>query len=188
MAQLLLVSTIAGCLVPQPNQYFEDIPAQRNRSPAFVSWTPTAFETLATVGTITATCKPSDAFQVTINEPDGDTVQALWYVYAPQNFAIDMAPAGYPTPIYGTDSTDPSKRMVTAPGAVAAALGNAQVGTKVVVEVFVTDSDFASDTSGLYFFPATGKRRPLDLPDGGRLQDDAYVINLRWLVTVVTCK
>jgi hypothetical protein len=167
LAGVLLV-LCAGCLVPQEETVFPDLPKKENSRLKIVSTMPSDRKV-----TYVGTCDPG--FKVSVNDPDvGDTISSKWFIDRSTNSAsIDGRK------VYGAGT---ATRDVAAPVALTNQLLNITDKADHLLEVFVTDSDF-TDTVGLVERPPLGT-----LPDGGVWRDPAYIDSFLWVVSVNPCK
>lgn len=173
---LLWVVLVAGvgCVIPQDDVVFPDLPLKKNSPLSIVSYSPPGQrEQTAEVGMSSATCKPS-VFSVVVKDDDvNDQTRSLWY--------IDRTEGSSGIPGIA-DSVGSSIRTVKAPNTFNNQLSTLVDGKRHLVEVFVTDGDFDQDKVGEASRPPVGT-----LTDGGALIDPAYVDFNFWLVQVERC-
>ncbi len=175
LAHVLLLTVGTGCLVPQANPEFFDLPPKVNSAPAIVGALPKQQQAVIYIGTPTAGCSVTDSLQVTVREPDiSDISRSLWYI-DPSTNSGPVSPASV---VFG-GSPD---RVLIAPAALANQMSTLTDGRAHVVQVFVSDSEFTTS------FPPQGVREPISLPDGGTTADPAYVVSYIWLITVERCQ
>jgi hypothetical protein len=172
LAQALLCLGTQGCLLPQDDVVFPDLPPKKNSPLRIVSQQPPMREVSLKVGALSTTC-PANEFSVIVKDEDlGDTTRSLWFI----DRTMDTPPVAQTGYVPGGSV----QRVVTAPAALVSQLSALVDGQRHNVEVFVTDGEF-SDTVGQATYPAGGY-----LPDGG-LRDVAYVDSYLWLVEVQRC-
>jgi hypothetical protein len=163
-----------GCVIPQDDVVFPDLPQKKNSPLKIVTWSPPGQrEQTAEVGVSSATCKPT-VFSVVVNDPDAnDQTRSLWYIDRTE---------GSPGIPGIADSVGSNTRTVRAPNTFANRLSTLVDGKRHLVEVYVTDGDFDQDKFG------EASRLPVGtLIDGGPLLDPAYVDFNFWLVQVERC-
>jgi hypothetical protein len=186
LACALLVVT-SGCLLPQEETVFPDLPKRQNSPLRIVAQQPASLRPIyfARVAATPQGANCSPDFSVSVEDQDlsvedndpSDTqqsrpvVQHLWYI----NRGAELNSKHTGDPVSGPG---PSTRIVSAPVEVRTRL--AELKNAAVVEVFVTDGLFTS-TDGTAYLP------PVGLPDGGVLVDTAYVDSFLWLVTLESC-
>lgn len=178
MAGLLLCLVtgplVSGCLLPQDDQVISDLPPRRNTPPRIVRWQPERLPLTFYSGTGCV----NTTFSVFVADEDlSDTLRSYWFVDRTQ----DSAPYNG-APVFGSSNLT---REVVAPsgGRFATELTNLSTGSHSV-SVFVTDGDFQEIVDG----NITANNPPLLLPDGGLVDDEAYVDSHSWFVKVEPCQ
>jgi hypothetical protein len=175
MAGLLLAVVVgplgSGCLLPQDDQVFPELPPRRNTPPRIVNWAPEARAVY-----FSSTGCPNQAFSVTVVDDDtSDTLRALWFI----NRTKDSQPYSS-SPLFPSAS---ATRTIPAPtGRFVTDLANLSVGFHQVT-VFVTDGDFREVVDG----NISADRPPRALPDGGLVDDVAFIDTFSWFLEVQQC-
>jgi hypothetical protein len=163
---------LAGCLVPQDDVVFPDLPPRRNTPLRLVNWSPQDLRTTVLVGA-SASSGCATTFSAVVEDQDlSDTTQSQWY--------LDRTSTS-PSFNGETNFGGSTLRTIRAPAALLAQLGSYVDNQRHVVELFVTDGQF-TEVVGEARLPR------LDLPDGGFLQDTAYVDTKAWFVEVQRCE
>ncbi len=175
MAGLLLClgvsPLVSGCLLPQDDQVFSELPPKRNSPPRVVRWTP------AERGAFFAsTGCTNEAFSISVVDDDvADTLRALWF--------IDRTKDSQPYPVSPLFPTTSATRIIAAPtGRFITDLSNLGVGAHQV-SVFITDGEFQEIVEG----DIIAERAPRALPDGGLVEDVAYIAFFSWFLEVQQC-
>jgi hypothetical protein len=166
---------LTGCLLPQDEAVFPDLPPARNNPLRIVNWSPSDLETTVLVPASGASSGCATSFSVVVEDPDvADSTQSQWYIDRTAN-----SPSFNGLPNLGGSTV----RTIAAPTALLAQLGSSLYldNQRHVVEVFVTDGQFGTQ-------PGAASRPPVSLPDGGTLQDVAYVDTKAWFAVVQRCE
>lgn len=178
MARLLLCLVtgplVSGCLLPQDDQVFSDLPPKRNSPPRIVRWQPERLPLTFYSGTGCA----NTPFSVYVADEDlSDTLRSYWFIDRTQ----DSAPYNGAVVFGGSSLT----REVVAPGGgrFTTELSNLTTGSHYV-SVFVTDGDFQEIVDGNII----ADRPPRLLTDGGLVEDVAYVDTYSWFLKVEPCQ
>jgi hypothetical protein len=160
---------LAGCLLPQDEAVFPDLPPRRNTPPRVVTYAPPDLVTSVFVGT---TCV-NTTFSLSVEELDtADTLKSQWFIDR------KASSPSYP----GASVLGPAtQRDVEAPASLLLGLGSLLDAQRHLVEAFITDSEF-TETVG------EATRAPVTLPDGGVVVDIGYVVTKAWFVEVKPCE
>lgn len=163
----------SGCLWPQDDQLFSELPPQANRPPRIVPTLPIRPQ-LDSSFLPTKDGNPCPLpFAFSVEDPDiSDVIRTRWFVYEPGadrsvSFTGDRVPAGL---------TAVRPTTVTAPPALG------RTGSALIqngehrVEVVIADNEF--DGPDIDTLP-----KPRTLPDGGVVEDKAYTDSYIWIVT-----
>lgn len=173
LARLLLALgaslCLAGCLLPQDEAVFPDLPPRRNTPPRILDYAPPDLVTSVFVGT---SCV-NTTFTLSVEELDtSDTLKSQWFIDRTRS-SPSYQGASVPGPA--------TQRNIEAPASLLLGLGSFLDLQRHTVEAFITDSEF-TETVG------TATRAPVTLPDGGVLQDTGYVVTKAWFVDVKPCQ
>jgi hypothetical protein len=173
-AALLWLCLVAaqGCLIPQDDVVFPDLPDQKNLPLQIKGHTPGPDrEQTVFVGD---GCATPTSISVTVVEPNADdSTTSVWYV----DRTTTSPQADQEITTYGGSN----QRIVVAPGGVYRSLKAAIDGKRHVLEVFVTDGNFTPGDV------TTASRPPYGRTDAGLLSDPAYVDTFLWLVQPENC-
>jgi hypothetical protein len=164
-----------GCVVPQDDIVFPTLPPRKNFPLRIVRQEPLSREVTYLAGNC------ATPFSVNVVDPDvGDRIRYQWYV----DRTVDSTPVGS-----GFVNPGSGDKRVTSSAALNSRLAGLIDGKRHVVEVFVTDGEFAIDNIGPPSYPSGGTfTRPL--LDGGTETlelDQAYLDSYLWLVEVQRC-
>jgi hypothetical protein len=181
MAPMLLGMLGIACIIPQPFAVLSpDLPI-RNTPPRLLQ-TRVPSETRETVRA--GNCPNRTRFSAAVEEADvNDIINSVWVV----DFDRTRPLVARPQVPNGSQV-----RTVEQPTGLGGVLLGLIDGREHVVQVFVTDGEFAVDESQ----PYNTKSRPLRFPDGGAvLQEDggqavdqSYTDSDFWLVRVTPCE
>lgn len=179
MARLLLLVTCAaasGCLLPQDDVVYPDLPPAKNSPLRIVATKPQQAIITVPIGT-TPGCKPE--FNATVVDPDhkSDSIRSLWFV-DPQGGDFMTARLIVSGATVFPNVND--GRTVTAPTAVITQLSSLNDGRPHNLWVFVTDGEFVGATLDTFKLNRT-------LPDGTTVEDSAYIDSFWWQVEVQAC-
>jgi hypothetical protein len=173
MAGLLLwavCASMTGCLFPQDDQVFPELPPKRNGPMEIVNPTPLGPRVQFFNGT---TCT-NTSFKVTVEDEDlADLTFSRWFIDGTNTQPF------VPSSIQGGTA----RRDVNAPFALKTNLANRTAGTIVTLTVFVADTDFEVVDG-----KAVLNSRDLVLPDGGVLPDDGSSDMFTWTLDIVACQ
>jgi hypothetical protein len=163
-----------GCLIPQDDVVFPNLPDQKNLPLQIKGHTPgpDREQTVIAGDKCIATSTP---IGVTVFEQNvDDSTISQWYIDRTNNSGFVDG---------DTTFGGSTQRIISASGAVIRALGTKADGKRHTLEVFVTDGDkFVPGEVG------TATKRPYGVaPDGGILADTAYVDTYLWLLQVENC-
>jgi hypothetical protein len=162
----------AGCLLPQDDAVFPDLPPRRNTPLRIVNWSPQDLRTTVLVGA-SASSGCATTFSVVVEDLDlPDTTQSQWY--------LDRTST---SPSFNGETSfgGATLRTIKAPTALLAQLGSFVDNQRHLVELFVTDGQFTEVVG-------EARRAPVVLADGGVLEDRAYVDTKAWFVEVQRCE
>lgn len=163
----------SGCLWPQDDQLFSELPRQANRPPRIVPSLPIKPQ-LDSSFLPTKDGNPCPLpFQFNVEDPDiSDQIRTRWFVYAPGatrsvSFTGDLVSPGL---------TAIRPKTVTAPPALGRTGSDLVQNGEHRVEVVIADNEFVGpDVETLPF------TRPL--PDGGTVEDKSYTDSYIWIIT-----
>lgn len=164
---LVAAVVLPACLIPQTDYVLEPLAPEKNQPPRILEelvQPPGRFVTVKNG----SSC-PNLVFSAPVSDPDvADTLVYNFYVDA------DVNPSFVKQGIIGADGQVIRSEPATYEVSFATANPLQQPGDHVV-EVLVADGQLAGRTP----LP-----RPVQLPDGGTVQDTTYAVTYAWTVTV----
>lgn len=169
---LLWVITLggaAGCLFPQDDQMFPDLPPKKNSPPRFLESTvkPPQVAPLQ----LGDGC-PLPRFEVSVEDPDpADPIRSRWWVDPDTEFTKPS----FVGRVLDPSSTARRAAPVTGPTALTAQGGPLRVTGEHRLVVVIADGEFSD---GIQTRPNSQK-----LPDGGTVDDPTYTATLSWTLT-----
>ena len=173
MAGLLLwavCASMTGCLFPQDDQVFPELPPKRNAPVKILSVKPAGPSLQFYNGT---SCL-NESFTVTVDDEDiSDTIRSRWFIKG-QSFEGRLV-----------TTTGSRGREVPAPtdSAFKALLSNLEAAKTELLTVYVADTEVRVVDGKVVIEP-----RMRVLPDGTSVQDDGYSDSFTWVLTVEACQ
>lgn len=160
----VLGTAVSGCLFPQDDQMFPDLPPKRNEPPRFLESTVKPPQ----VTTLFVKC-PMTSFDVYVEDPDlADRIRSRWVV----DSRVDNAFNGR---ALEASSLPRRSTPVVSPASLTAEASPLAVAGEHQLTVVIADGEFSEG------FDALPRRHAL--PDGGTIDDPSYTASFTWRVT-----